>query len=256
MTHVHVVGFGMGPHHLTGEAIAALADADCVLAVRKGADDELLEVRRRICDTYGVPLVEIADPERDRDDPVDYPGAVRSWHTARVDAYAQELSVRGGTVAFLVWGDPSLYDSTLRILDQLGERLDLTWDVVPGISAPQVLAARHRIVLHEVGEAMHLTTARRLPEAVLSGQRNIMVMLPSERSLDTLAELAHTELADWQIWWGANLGATGEQLVAGRLGDVLPLVREARVRARTATGWVMDSYLLRAPSQALARVAP
>jgi precorrin-6A synthase len=244
VTHVHVIGFGMGPRQLTLEAVDALAAADYAIAVRKGADDELLGVRRRICADHDLELVEIADPARDRDDPVDYPAAVTSWHAERVDAYADVLQHRAGTVALLVWGDPSLYDSHLRILGQLGHRMELTWDVVPGISAPQVLAARHRIVLHEVGQPVHVTTARRLQEALDSGQRNLVVMLGSTESLDRLAELS-----DWQIWWGANLGATGEQLVAGRVAEVLDDVRSARAAARREAGWVMDTCLLRAPRQ-------
>jgi precorrin-6A synthase len=41
--------------------------------------------------------------------------------------------------AFLVWGDPSLYDSTLRIIDQLIARGAVTfeYEVIPGISAIQ-----------------------------------------------------------------------------------------------------------------------
>lgn len=242
MTHVHVVGFGMGPHQLTGEAGQALSRSDYVVAVRKGADDALLEVRRQICREHKLELVELADPSRDRDDPVDYPGAVASWHQARVDRYAEVLAVRGGTAAWLVWGDPSLYDSHLRILEQLARRIELTWDVVPGISAPQILAARHRIVLHAVGQPVHVTTARRLPEALDQDQRNIVVMLGSERSLDHLQPWG-----DWQIWWGANLGTTSEQLVSGRIDEVLPTIRSAREVARRAAGWVMDTYLLRGP---------
>jgi len=244
VTHVYVVGFGMGPHQLTYEGVRALAAADYVLAARKGDDDGLLEVRRRICAEHGLELVEVTDPERDRDDPADYPGVVKEWHAARVDAYAGELAARGGTAVFLVWGDPSLYDSTLRVLDRLAQRMDLTWEVVPGISAPQVLAARHRIVLHEVGSPVHITTARRLPEAIASGQRNIVVMLGSERNLEVLREVR-----DWWIWWGANLGAAGERLAAGRVGDVLTGLRSAREAAREAAGWVMEVCLLRAPER-------
>lgn len=239
---MRVVGFGMGPQQLTREAADALTTADYAIAVRKDADDELLEVRRRICADHGLELVEIADPSRDRDDPADYPGAVAAWHAARVDAYAEVLASRGGTAVLLVWGDPSLYDSNLRILGQLGERMPLSWDVIPGISAPQILAARHRIVLHDVGDPVHVTTARRLPTALDEGQRNVVVMLGSAESLDHLAELP-----DWQIWWGANLGTPDEQLVAGRLGEVLDDIRAARASARQTAGWVMDTYLLRAP---------
>lgn len=243
MTHLHVIGFGMGPQHLTAEAVAALHACDYAIAVRKGTDDQLLEVRRRICVAHDLELVELPDPERDRDDPADYPLAVREWHAARVDAYAAQLGARPGTVALLVWGDPSLYDSHLRIVEQLGRRLELTFDVVPGISAPQLLAARHRVVLHEIGQPVHVTTARGLGQAIADGQRNVLVMLGSAASIDGL-----DELGDWRIWWGANLGAPGERLVAGQVADVLPDVRSARAAAQQVDGWVMDTYLLRAPA--------
>ncbi|MET3963487.1 precorrin-6A synthase [Marmoricola sp. OAE513] len=235
---VRIVGIGMGPQHVTPEAAAALRSADYVVAASKGDDDGLLAARREVAAAYGLEVVAVADPERDRADPADYPGAVADWHAARVAAYAEVLGSRGGTAAFLVWGDPSLYDSTIRIVEQLADRLPLTYDVIAGISAPQLLAARHRIVLHPVGQPVHVTTARRLPEAVATGQRNIAVMLTGALDL--------AGLEDWSIWWGANLGTPSEALVAGTVREVLPEIEAARVRAKAAAGWVMDVYLLRA----------
>jgi precorrin-6A synthase len=197
----------------------------------------LLAVRRRICEDHDLELVVVPDPERDRDDPADYDGAVRDWHAARVTAYAAVLEERGGTAAFLVWGDPSLYDSTIRIVVALGTRLFLEYDVIPGISAPQLLAARHRIVLHPIGRPVHVTTARRLPDAVATGETNIVVMLGSTPALDGLGA--------WEIWWGANLGTDSEELVSGRVADAGPDIARARERAKAAAGWVMDVYLLR-----------
>jgi precorrin-6A synthase len=49
------------------------------------------------------------------------------------------------------------------------------------------------------------------------------------------------------VWWAANLGGTGERLVAGRLGDVAGQIAEARSQARDEAGFVMDIYLLRRP---------
>ena len=146
-----------------------------------------------------------------------------------------------GVGAFLVWGDPSLYDSTIRVVEKVRDLgVPLEFDVLPGISAPQLLAARHRIVLHEVGRPVHVTTGRRLQEAVAAGQDNVVAMLnPPPERLDL------TGLADWWVWWGANLGATGERLVAGRLGEVLPLIVEARAAAEADAGWVMDLFLVR-----------
>jgi precorrin-6A synthase len=238
---VRILGVGMGPHHVTPEVADALRSADYVVAAAKGSDDGLLGVRREIAGRYGIEVVAVPDPERDRNDPADYPGAVRSWHEARVAAYEATLRERGGTAAFLVWGDPSLYDSTIRIVEQLATTLPIEYDVLPGISAPQLLAARHRIVLHEVGQPVHVTTARRLRDDIAAGQTNVCVMLTGTLDL--------TGLDDWSIWWGANLGADGEAVVAGRVGEVRAVIDAARARAKDTAGWVMDVCLLRGPEE-------
>ncbi|MET8150807.1 precorrin-6A synthase (deacetylating) [Actinoplanes sp. NPDC049668] len=230
---VWILGVGMGPQHVTPEVAQALRECDYVVAASKGDDDGLLAARRAIAAAHGVEVVAVADPRRDRD--TDYDAAVRDWHAARVEAYRRVLRERGGTAAFLVWGDPSLYDSTIRIVEQLG----IEYAVLPGISAPQLLAARHRVVLHPVGRPVHVTTARRLPEAIAAGQTNLVVMLSAALDLDGLD--------DWSIWWGANLGTPSEELVAGRVAEVRGALDAARARARRAAGWVMDVYLLRAP---------
>jgi len=235
---IRVLGFGMGPQHVTPEVAQALRGCDYVIAASKSEEDDLLAVRRVICEQYGVELVAVRDPERDREPVGDggYVTAVADWHQARVTAYREVIEARGGTVGFLVWGDPALYDSPIRIVSQLGD----DWDVLPGISAPQLLAARHKIVLHSVGQPVHITTARRLRADIDAGQTNLVVYLSG------FLELGGLE--DWQIWWGANLGTPSEELVAGRVGTVLGGLAEARARAKATAGWVMDIYLLRAPS--------
>lgn len=232
-----MIGFGMGPQHVTPAAAHALWSVDYVVAFAKRPGDPLLAVRQEICRQYGDPqLVVLADPARDREDPVDYPAAVTDWHAERVAALRDLMAERPGDVGMLVWGDPAFYDSTLRLVSSL----EVAVDVVPGISAPSLLAARHRIVLHEVGRPVHVTTARRLAEDVAAGQDNVVVMLSG--GIDHL-----DGLDDWTIWWGANLGAPGERLVAGRVGDVRTALAAARASARSEDGWVMDVCLLRAP---------
>ncbi|MDT7738154.1 MAG: precorrin-6A synthase [Mycobacterium sp.] len=244
---VRILGVGMGPQHVTPEVADALRSVDYVLAADKGADDGLLALRRAVLDAHAggaVEIVQIADPPRDRSAELtteDYEGAVAGWHDARAATYAGVLRERGGTAAFLVWGDPSLYDSTIRVVEKIKDLgVPVEFDVLPGISAPQLLAARHRIVLHEVGRPVHVTTGRRLQEAVAAGQDNIVAMLnPPPHRLDLAG------LDDWAVWWGANLGDIGERLVAGRLGDVVGQIADARAQARTEAGWVMDVFLLR-----------
>ena len=235
MTTIRIVGFGMGPRHLTSEAIQALRSSTYVLATAKRDDDPLLAIRREIAQVHNLDMVVVPDPERDRD-PSDYDQAVRDWHSARTHVFREVIGSREGDPAFLVWGDPALYDSTIRVVTSLG----LPYEVVAGISAPQLLAARHGIVLHGVGQPVHVTTERRLRDDIAAGQTNLFVMLTSGIALDGLD--------DWTIWWGANLGTTSEQLVAGIIRDVREELVNARETAKREAGWVMDVYLLRGPT--------
>ncbi|MGN6162167.1 MAG: precorrin-6A synthase (deacetylating) [Marmoricola sp.] len=234
---IRVLGIGMGLAHLTAEVAEALRGCDYVIAASKRDDDGLLALRREICEALDVELVVVRDPQRDREPVGDggYVTAVTDWHHARVEAYRQVISDRGGTAGFLVWGDPALYDSTIRIVRDL----DPDYHVWPGISAPQLLAARHRIVLHGIGQPVLITTERRLPAAIAQGADNVAVMLTSG--------FAEAGIEDWQIWWGANLGTPSERLVSGRVSAVADDIRRARVDAKTEAGWVMDVYLVRRP---------
>lgn len=249
MPRVLVVGIGPGgPDQLTVEAVRALHEVDVFLVADKGRGagaDDLVRLREEVCRRHvrrAYRVVEVPDPERDRA-PVSYGAAVRDWHQARAERYERvllEQVAEGEVVGFLVWGDPALYDSTLRVLDQVSDRgrVSVETEVVPGVSSIALLAARHRIVLNRVGAPVVVTTGRRLPEAVAAGHTDLVVMLDGA--------LACADLdGEWRIWWGANLGTSDEELVAGPLADVLPTIRAARDRTRTARGWVMDTYLLR-----------
>jgi precorrin-6A synthase len=239
-----VVGIGPGgPDQLTVEAVEALNDVDVFLVPDKGVAD-LVGLRTELLARHvrgAFRLVEVPDPPRDRS-AEDYGAAVGDWHEARAVAFERVIADLTEDVGgFLVWGDPSLYDSTLRIVERIlaRGRVSFDYDVVPGVSAVSLLAARHRIVLHPVGEPVVVTTGRRLTTTVAAGADNLVVMLDGDLTC------AGLDGADWDIWWGANLGTDDEALVAGRLRDVLEEVREARSRAKEARGWVMDTYLLR-----------
>ena len=247
MRRIRLIGIGSGGlDQVTVEAVRAMNDLDFFVVTDKvkkdGSPDPLVAARTELLDRHldhEPTLVAVTDPERDRQ-PADYDAAISDWHEARADAWEKALLENDGDAGFLVWGDPAFYDSTIRIIERLLERgsVQAEIDVVPGISSLQVLAARHRIVLHDVGHPVHVTTGRRLLEAVDSGQDNIVVML--NRSLEPLESLGH-----WQIWWGANLGTPSEHLVAGRVADVLPDIEAARASVKESAGWVMDVLLLR-----------
>jgi precorrin-6A synthase len=246
---VRIVGIGSGhPDQLTVEAVDALRSADFAIAARKRDDDPLLALRQEIIDRHapGLEIVEVDDPDRDRSAEATaskdgYEAAVSDWHDARAARYEEVLGSRRGQAAMLVWGDPAFYDSTIRIVERILDRGNLVfaWDVVPGISALQLLAARHRIVLHEIGQPILVTTGRRLREAIDAGAENILVMLSAAVDL--------TGLDDWHIWWGANLGTDVEYLITGRVAEAAAGITAARERVKAECGWVMDTYLLRRP---------
>jgi precorrin-6A synthase len=251
-----LIGIGPGdPAQLTLHAVRAMNEVGFFVVTEKHRPDgdPLAAARTAMLARHvaGSPeIVVVEDPDRDRTpantaDAGGYRHAVTTWHAARAARYAAVLSERPGDAGFLVWGDPALYDSTIRVLSQVAAKLDATLEVVPGISSLSALAARHRIVLHGIGEPLHITSGRRLPEAVAQGHPNIAVLLnPS------LAVLASLDPTGWRIWWGANLGTPSEHLVHGPLTTALPRIEDARLAAKDEAGWVLDIYLLQRDSAA------
>jgi precorrin-6A synthase len=248
MRKILIIGIGAGnPEHITVQAINALNQVDVVFMMDKGQEkDDLIRLRKDICARYikdrSYRFVEAADPRRDPSLP--YDAAVRQWHEQRAEIYerliGEELG-EGQCGAFLVWGDPSLYDSTLRIIDQLIARGKVAFDheVIPGITAVQALAAQHKIALNRIGRSVHITTGRKLTEGLPEGIDDVVVMLDGDCAFKALGD------ADMDIYWGAYLGTEDEILIAGDLRDVADRIVQRRAEARTRKGWVMDTYLLR-----------
>jgi precorrin-6A synthase len=241
-----VIGIGAGdPDYLTLQAIKALNRVDVFFIPDKGAEkSELRELRERICAEFikdrSYRMVEFDVPERRRDG--EYASDVDAWRREVEDRYARLLDDElgeGQVGGFLVWGDPALYDGTLRVLDGLSARGHvLDFEVIPGISAPQALAAKHKVALNGIGEPVMVTTGRRLAAGEGRDMPNVVVMLDA-----TDAHRAADD--DLEIFWGAYVGMPGEVLVAGRLGDVKNTIAERRKDGRDAHGWIMDTYLLR-----------
>ena len=252
---IHVIGIGAGdPEYVTAQAVAALNDTQVFFAMDKGAKkggvkDDLVALRREICERFierpGYRFVELADPKRatDQENP-DYLQAVADWHDARAAVWAAAIETElghDGVGAFLAWGDPSLYDSTLRILELVRRHVDIDYDVLPGITAIQALTARHRIPLNEVGESVLITTGRRLRAGGLGGGAAVVM-------LD--ADCAFLQCPpSTRIWWGAYLGTPDELLVSGTVGEVGDDIFRLRAEARARHGWIMDTYLLRDVAQ-------
>ena len=242
MTDLWLIGIGTGnPAHVTLEARRALREAGLVLVPRKGPDkSDLADLRHAILADCAstARVVEFDMPVRDESQP--YADRVTRWHDAIARIWGETLRAAGasGPVALLVWGDPGLYDSTLRIAARLDPRPKLR--VVPGITALQALTAAHAIPFNTVGGAVTVTTGRRLrAHGWPAGAETVACMLDAECSFGVLPpEGLH-------IWWGAFLGMEDEILDRGPLAEAGPRIVASRASARAMHGWIMDTYLLR-----------
>jgi precorrin-6A synthase len=143
--------------------------------------------------------------------------------------------------AFLVWGDPSLYDSTLRIIDRIIARgtVAFEYEVVPGISSIQALAARHKIALNRIGQPVHITTGRKISRRLPDDSDDVVVMLDAECSFKNISD------PEIDIYWGAYIGTEDEILVSGNLKRRMHEIERIRSEAKGKKGWIMDTYLLR-----------
>ncbi|CRL47442.1 precorrin-6A synthase (deacetylating) [Pseudomonas sp. P154a] len=246
-----VIGIGAGnPDYITMQAVKALNLVDVFFLMDKGQDkDSLIHLRRDICERYitdhDYRFVEAHSPERERGE-VDYTSSVEDLNLARqltFERLINEEMTDEQCAGFLVWGDPALYDSTIRILQAIlaTGRCVFEFEVIPGITSVQALAARHKVPLNRIGRSIEITTGRRLAAGQVSDADSVVVMLD--------AQDAYRQVADPQtvIYWGAYLGTPDEMLISGKLEEVADEIERVRKAARLANGWIMDTYLLRKP---------
>jgi precorrin-6A synthase len=243
MTTLWLIGIGTGnPDHVTGQAIKALQGADLILIPRKGeAKSDLADLRRQILSQVMSSPVPVADydvPQRADQD--DYLGAVNDWHDAIAQVWADTIAARrpdATNVALMVWGDPSLYDSTLRIAARLP---GLTVRVIPGITSLQALTAAHAVPLNTLAAPVTITTGRQLRDhGWPDGATTLAVMLDKGGAFTAI------DPTDMHIWWGAYVGMPEQTLIDGPLTDVSDHILSTRARLRAEHGWIMDIYLLR-----------
>ncbi|MEM9319651.1 MAG: precorrin-6A synthase (deacetylating) [Pseudomonadota bacterium] len=242
MPDLWLVGIGTGnPAHVTLEGQAALREAGLVMVPHKGPDKaDLAELRHQILHASGstAPVAEFAMPVRDESLP--YGERVVRWHDAIAQIWSDTIATHqpNGPCALLVWGDPGLYDSTLRIAERLTPRPRLR--VVPGITALQALAAAHAMPFNTVNGAVTVTTGRRLRDhGWPDGAETMAVMLDGECSFQRLPP------DGLHIWWGGFLGMAEQVLDAGPLAEAGPRIVARRAEARARHGWIMDTYLIR-----------
>jgi precorrin-6A synthase len=248
MRKILLIGIGAGnPDYMTVQAVEALNRVDVFFIPDKGSEKAALRrLREEICQRFikdgRYRTVQFETPRRSEAGD-DYRCSVDEWHSkleANYTGLIMEQLAEGECGAFLVWGDPTLYDSTLRIIKKiLAKGFALEYEVIPGITAVQALAAQHRIPLNSIGEPVLITTGRRIAEGFPNTLESVVVMLDGDQAFKRLGS------EDLDIHWGAYLGTADEILVSGKLSEVIGEIERIRDKARREKGWIMDTYLLR-----------
>ena len=244
MIELLLIGIGTGnPDHITRQAEKAIASADWIMIPTKGDNKaDLADLRHDICaQIAGVDLSRILEFELPvRDPAIPYVDRVHYWHDAIADVWQETIqgNIKTGKVALLIWGDPSLYDSSLRIASRLNPAPKIT--VLPGLTSLQVLTAAHAIPINELAHPFVVTTGRQLRDnGWPTGMDTVAVMLDGECSFQSL------ENQNCQIYWGAYVGMKEEILIQGPLDQVTEQIVEMRAKARENHGWIMDIYVLK-----------
>ena len=246
MKKILIIGIGAGnPDYVTIQAVNALNQVDVFFIMDKGTEkSKLIALRKEICQRFihgdDYRFVDATSPGWDRKSE-DYFSTVDDLNRDKQAIFERLIATEmqdGECGAFLVWGDPALYDSTIRIVETIAAsgRHAFGYEVIPGISSVQALAAKHRIPLNRIGQSVEITTGRKIADGFTN---DVVVMLDGENSYKRFAD------QDIDIYWGAYLGTPDEILVSGKLKDVAGDIERIRAEARRENGWIMDTYLMR-----------
>ncbi len=251
MRKIFLIGVGPGdPDYLTIQAIKAMNRADVFFLFEKPGrgKNQLIDIRKTMLRKYVKGkkhrIVSAQMPDRDRKSAA-YESAVADWRDRKRDLMAELIKnnlKRNQTGAFLIWGDPSLYDGSIEMLHsiQAAGELEFDLEIVPGITCIQALTQKHKIPLNRAGESVWITTGRRLNEnSAAAGADTVVVLLDQHAALKDFAD------KDAELYWGAYLGTKDEILLSGRLKDVVARYRKIKTASGRKKGWIMDTYLLR-----------
>ena len=220
MIELDLIGIGTGnPQHLTLQGVQAMRAADLILIPNKGAGkDDLAGLRLQICAEVlpdgSTQIVEFDLPPRD-ETISDYRARVDAWHDRIAAIWAEQIRQhigQAGRVGFLVWGDPSLYDSTLRIAERVAHVMSVQTRVIPGITSVQALTAGHAIPLNEINGPVVITTGRQIRDHGWPAGADTAVVM-----LDGVCSFQHLAPGGLHIWWSAYAGMDNETRISGPL---------------------------------------
>jgi len=250
MKKLYLIGMGPGlPEFLTVQAIEALKRIDVFFMLEKDGrgKEELLQMRQDILHHYigesGYRVVVANSPTR-RMASGDYKEDVKVWHEEKHALFQRLIDEEledGQNGALLLWGDPAIYDQTVSLVSDLVARSEgqLDFEIIPGITSVQMLAAQHKIPLNRIGESITITTGRHAETCDPSEIDNAVVML------DYNASFQRFRNQNMDVYWAGYLGCPDEILFSGPVDEVTDDLLRLKAETREKKGWLMDIYLLR-----------
>jgi len=239
---VYLIGMGPGNlKYLTLEAVDLIKRLPLFLIPLKSSKKTYLTEKRKeilykIRKDRNFKIVEIPFPERKRS--FQYKEAVTSWRRKKAEILIKVLQKESTEeVGFIIWGDPSIYDGHIEIFKDVQKQIPIEFEIIPGISAFQILSAKHKIPLTRIAGSLLFTTPRGLKK-FSEIKENTVVFLDNYESYRKFNQ------KDLKIYWGAYLGTEKEVLLSGRLSEVKEKIIELRRRLRKENGWIMEIYFL------------
>ena len=239
---VYLIGMGPGNlKYLTLEAVDLIKRLPLFLIPLKSSKKTYLTEKRKeilykIRKDQNFKIVEIPFPERKRS--FQYKEAVISWRRKKAEILIKVLQKESTEEAgFIIWGDPSIYDGHIEIFKDVQKQIPIEFEIIPGISAFQILSAKHKIPLTKIAGSLLFTTPRGLKK-FSEIKENTVVFLDNYESYRKFNQ------EDLKIYWGAYLGTEKEVLLSGRLSEIKEKIIELRRKLRKENGWIMEIYFL------------
>ncbi len=253
MKKIYLIGIGPGdPRYLTIEAIETMQKVDVFFILEKEQEknSDLIRIRKEILERflngkrYRVITEKVPERKKAGKDTELYKERVDTWRREKADIIGRlikEEMDENEIGALLIWGDPSLYDGHIEILRLLKEemKMDIEFEVIPGITSIQVLTAKHKIPLNRIAGSIMITTPRGLKELNPSEIKNTVILL------DNYLTYRNFKDSDLYIYWGAYLGTPQEVLISGKIKDVLEDIIKIRNERKKKNNWIMETYILR-----------
>ncbi len=240
---VYLIGIGPGdPKYLTILAKEVIQRLKVFLVPEKeGKKSDLTKKRLKIIEFIKAKepfeVVYLPFPERERG--VNYKEKVQEWRLRKGEILKKTLLLlKEEEVGFLIWGDPVIYDGHIEIFKEIEKELPIEWEVIPGISAFQVLGAKFKISLTDLATSLTFHTPRTL-------RKLKEISHPTVVFLDNYATFSLFKEKLLRIYWGAYVGQEEEVYLEGDLKETLETLKELRETLREKKGYLMEIYLLK-----------